>query len=329
VRAPMEAYVCRRYGGPEVVELAEVPTPAPKRGEVLVKVLATTVTAADWRVRTLDVPKGFGTLSRLALGVSRPRQPILGTELAGVVEAVGDGVAAFAPGDEVLAFPGGRMGAHAQYCAIAQYRPIVRKPAKLSFEEATSLPFGATTAIHYLRAARLQAGERVLVVGASGGVGTALVQLAKHQGAHVTGVASARNLDLVRSLGADAAVDYAREDPLAAGETYDVIADTTGGATYARASRALRDGGRLLAIAGDLPDMLAAAYAPLRGHRVVAGPAGERPEDVREVARLAETGALRPVVEKVYGWHEMREAHAHVQTRRKRGSVVVRVRHDA
>ena len=152
----MKAYVCRRYGGPEVIKLVDVETPTPKDNEVLIKIYATTVTAGDWRVRTMDVPRGLGVLARLALGLARPRQPILGTELAGVVEAVGKDETRFRPGDAVFAFPGGKMGCHAQYRAVAEDGPVVRKPENLTFEDAASLSFGGTTALHFLRKAASQ-----------------------------------------------------------------------------------------------------------------------------------------------------------------------------
>lgn len=326
----MKAYVCRRYGGPEVVELADVPKPTPRDDEILVRIRATTVTAGDWRVRTLEVPKGLGPIARLALGVTRPRQPILGTELAGVVESVGEDVTRFKTGDAVFAFPGGKMGAHAEYRAIAEKGPVAPKPARLSFEEAASLPFGGTTALHFLRKAGIKPGERILVVGASGGVGTALVQLAKGLGADVTGVTSTRNVALVSSLGADRVLDYTREDYTRGGATFDVIADTVGATPYSRAKRALGETGRFLAIAGGMSDMLAAAWAPLTGRRrVIAGPADERPEDIAEIAALAEAGTLRPVIDRRYPFDGMREAHTYVATRRKRGSVVVAVGRDA
>lgn len=325
----MKAYVYRRYGGPDVVELAEVQKPTPKDNEVLVKIHATTVTAGDWRVRTLDMPKGFGPIARLVLGITRPRQPILGAELAGVVETVGKDVTRFRPGDAVLAFPGGKMGCHAQYRVVAEDDPLALKPENLSFEEAASLSFGGSTALHFLRKAAIKPGEKVLVIGASGGVGTALVQLAKHFGAEVTGVTSTTNLELVTALGADRVIDYTKEDFAKSGETYDVIADTVGAATFARCKHALKGKGRLLAIAGGLPDMLAALWAPMTGNkRVIVGPAEERPEDVRHLAELAKAGVLRPVIDRRYEFSQMAEAHAYVETRRKRGSVVVSVAHE-
>ncbi|MSP50127.1 MAG: NAD(P)-dependent alcohol dehydrogenase [Alphaproteobacteria bacterium] len=322
----MKAYVYRRYGGPEVLELVDVPKPAPKDNEVLIKIHATTVTSADWRVRSLEMPRGFGPMARLALGITGPRQPILGTELAGVVEAVGKEVTKFQPGDEVFGFPGAEMGCHAEFRVLAEDGPVALKPSKLSFEEAASLCFGGTTALHFLRKAEIKAGDRILVIGASGGVGTALVQLAKQAGAEVTGVTSSANLDLVTSLGADRVIDYAREDFTRRNETYDVIADTVAATSFARCKHMLREKGRLLAIAGGMPDLLASLWAPLTGSRkVIFGPAQERPDDVQRLADLAETGVLRPVIDRRHTFAEMAEAHAYVDTGRKKGSVVVTV----
>jgi NADPH:quinone reductase-like Zn-dependent oxidoreductase len=324
----MKAYVYRRYGGPEVVGLEDVRKPTPKHTEVLIKIHATTVTSGDWRVRTLKVPKGFGPVARLALGITRPRQPILGTELAGVIETVGKDVTRFAPGDAVLAFPGASMGCHAQYRVVAEDGAVALKPENLSFEEAASISFGGTTALHYLRKADIKPGEKLLVVGASGGVGTALVQLAKHFGAEVTGVTSTSNLALVASLGADAVIDYTKRDFCESGDIYDIIADTVGATSFARCRHAIGDKGRLLAIAGGVTDMLAALWAPITSSkRVVVGPARVRPDDVRQLAELAKGGVLRPVIDRRYDFAQMVEAHAYVETGRKRGSVVVSVEH--
>lgn len=248
----MKAWLCRGYGGLDVLTLADVPRPEPQAREVLVRIRATTVTVADWRVRTLTAPKGFGPFLQLAFGLRRPRQPILGGELAGTVEAVGSAVTRFRPGDAVLAFPDVKMGCHAEFRALPEEGTIVPKPAGLSLEEAAALPFGGTTAQIFLRKAKLQRGERVLVVGASGNVGSMIVQLAKHEGAAVTAVTSTANADLVRSLGADHVIDYTREDFRRGDERYDVIADTVGATSFRVAEPLLTDGGRLLAIAGGL-----------------------------------------------------------------------------
>lgn len=320
----MQAYVCHRYGGPEVVELGDVPTPEPQDNEVRIRIQATTVTAGDWRVRTLTMPRGFGLIARLALGFRGPRQPILGTELAGVIETTGKKVTRFKPGDAVFAFPGSKMGCHAQYRVLPEDGPLALKPERLSFEEAASLSFGASTALHFLGKAKLKAREKVLVVGASGNVGSALVQLARHFGADVTGVTSTANLELVASLGAHRVIDYTRQAYAVDGVTYDVIADTVGAASFGRYRHALNDQGRLLSIAGGLGDLVAAAWTRRAGRRrVIAGPAEERPETVGKIAELAQAGALKPVIDRRYTFAQMAEAHAYVATGRKRGSVAV------
>lgn len=318
----MKAWICRDYGGPDVLALEDRPRPSPSDDEVLIRIRATTVSSGDVRVRTLKLPRGFGLIGRLVLGITRPRQPILGTELAGTIEAVGKDVTAFKPGDAVIAFPGGAMGCHAQYRVMPVSKPIAPKPANLSFEEAASLSFGGTTALHFLRKANLASGETVLVIGASGAVGSAMVQLAKHMGATVTGVTSSRNIELVQSLGAEVVIDYTKDDFTKAPEIYDIIADTVGATSFAKCRSVLNEHGRYLSVAGSLSDLLA---RPSGTKKSIGGPASERPEDVLQLARLAEIGALRPVIDKTYGFTQMAEAHAHAETGHKRGSVVVSV----
>jgi NADPH:quinone reductase-like Zn-dependent oxidoreductase len=318
----MQAWICRRYGGPEVLTLEERPTPVPKDGELLLRIHATTVSSADVRIRTQNLPRGFGLIGRLAFGLTRPRHPVLGTDLAGTVEAVGRHVTAYKPGDAVIGFPGGAMGCHAQYRVMRADKPIAPKPRNLSFEEAASLLFGGMTALHFLRKANVVAGERVLVVGASGAVGSAMVQLANHLGAEVTGVTSGRNVELVRSLGAGAVIDYTERHFTDTGDRYDVIADTVGASSFHRCHPILDEGGRYLAIAADLMGLLA---RPRGTKRSIGGPASERPEYIAEIARLAEARVLRPMVDKVYRFSQLARAHEHVDTGRKRGSVVVNV----
>jgi NADPH:quinone reductase-like Zn-dependent oxidoreductase len=320
----VKAAVYERYGPPEVVELKEVEKPVPKDDEVLIKIHATTVTTGDWRARSLEMPPGFGLMGRLFFGLSRPRQPILGTELAGEIESVGKDVKNFKAGDRVFAFPGASLGCHAEYRCLRETRPIALMPANLSYEEAASLSFGGTTALDFLRRAKLSSGERVLVNGASGGVGTAVVQLAKHFGAHVTGVCSTRNVELVRSLGASRVIDYTIQDFAEENETYDVIVDTAATAPFSRSRRVLSENGRLLLVLGGFGDLLVAPWVSLTSkRRVIAGPAGERAEDLRLLAKLAETGELRAVIDRRYPFEEIVEAHRYVDTGRKRGSVVL------
>ena len=329
---PMKAYTCARYGPPEVLELREIPKPVPGDHEVLVRIRATTVTAGDWRVRSLEVPRGFGLLSRLALGVSGPRQPVLGTELSGEIESIGKSVSRFKVGDPVFGFTGARMGCHAEYRCLPEEghgrkdEAVAPKPDNLGHGEAAALSFGGTTALSFLRKARLQPGERVLVVGASGGVGTAAVQLARHFGAQVTGVCGTSNLELVRSLGADRVIDYAREDFTRSGGRYDLIVDTAGTASFSRCEGSLADGGRLLVVLGSLPEILRAPWVSLTTtKKIIGGVASWGVEDLRFLAGLAARGQYRPVIDRSYRFEEMIEAHRHVDTGHKRGNVVVTV----
>lgn len=320
----MKAFVYERYGPPDVVELRDVAKPVPKDDEVLIKVRATTVSSGDWRARSLNMPAGFRLISRLVFGISKPRQPILGTELAGVVESTGKGVTKFNAGDEVFAFSGAGMGAHAEYKTMPEDGEVALKPANLSFDEAAALSFGGTTALVFLRRAKIQRGEKVLVNGASGAVGTAVVQLAKHFGADVTGVCSTANLELVTSIGADKVIDYTREDFTKNGETYDIIVDTAGTAPFSRCRGSLKEGGRLLKVLGSLPDLLRAPWPSLTSSKkVIAGPVSGSAADLRFLAELAEAGEYKPVIDRRYPFEQMVEAHRYVDTGRKRGSVVV------
>lgn len=320
----MKAMVYERYGAPDVLQLQEMTTPAPRENEILIRTHATTVTSGDLRARSLKLPPGFGPIARLVFGLSKPRQPILGTEVAGIVEAVGKSVSTFKVGDRVFAYAGARMGCYAEYTCMAEDGAVALMPKTLTFAEAAALSFGGTTALAFFRRAKLQRGERVLVNGASGGVGTAAVQLAKHLGAVVTGVCSTPNLELVRSLGADHVIDYAKDDFTKNGETYDVIVDTVGTAPYARSKGSLSGHGRLLQVLAGLPDMLLAPWVSLASrHKVVAGPTAGTAADLLFLAELAAAGAFRPVIDRHYPFEQIAEAHRYADTGRKRGNVVV------
>jgi NADPH:quinone reductase-like Zn-dependent oxidoreductase len=316
----MRAWTCRRYGGPEVLELENVPVPALKPDEVLIRVRATTVSSGDVRVRAMRLPPGFGPLGRLAFGLRGPRRPVLGTEVSGLVAATGDKVSAFRAGDAVIAFPDTKMGGHAQYVAIRQTGLLLGLPENLSFECGASLCFGGMTARDYIRKAGLRAGERLLVIGASGAVGSAFVQLARTMGVHVTAITSSGNVGQVSALGADIVIDYNREDFQASGQNWDVIADTVAAASFRRCLPLLAEGGRYLAIAGGLSDLLPRKQGT---KRQVSGPVRSRIEDLRELVHLATTGAYRPLIDSVFRFGAMPEAHMRVDTGRKRGSVVV------
>jgi NADPH:quinone reductase-like Zn-dependent oxidoreductase len=313
-----------RYGGPEVVELRELPLPVPGPGELRIRVLACAVTRGDYRVRSGVLPRGFGALRGLALGFGGPRKAVLGTDVAGVVDAVGAGVQSFAVGDAVVAFPGFAMGGHAEYLVMPERGCVAPKPPNLTFEEAAALPFGAMTALDFFARARLAAGEHVLVNGASGNVGSMAVQLAKQAGARVTAVCSGANAALVRQLGADAVIDHQRADFAAEAAHYDLIVDTVGNAPYARVKHVLAPGGRLLVVLGDLQGLLAAPFTGrLRGHRVIAGPAAEKPADLRQLVALASEGKLVPVIDQRFPFARIADAYRVVDAGKKRGSVVL------
>ncbi|MDO8890372.1 MAG: NAD(P)-dependent alcohol dehydrogenase [Sulfurimicrobium sp.] len=325
----MKAIVYERYGPPEVLQLKEVAKPTPKNNEVLIKTHASTVSSGDWRVRSLNVPAGFGLIMRLVFGVTRPRQPILGTELAGVVETVGKDVRKFKVGNQVFAFSDAAMGCHAEYKCMPEDGAMALKPPNLTFDEAAALSFGGTTALDFFRRGKLQSGEKVLVNGASGGVGTAAVQLAKHFGADVTGVCSTANVELVRSLGASHVIDYTKEDFTQNGETYDVIVDTAGTAPFSRSKASLKEGGRLLMVLGGLPDMLRIPWQSMTSSKkVIAGPAAGRAEDLRFLAGLAEAGEFKPFIDRRYPFEQIAEAHRYVDTGRKKGNVIITLEHD-
>lgn len=323
----MQAAVVLRYGAPEVVTVREVARPTPGPHDLLIRVKATTVSSGDARMRARRVPAGMGLIVRLAVGWNGPRQPVLGTECAGVVEAVGSAVTRFRVGDAVVAFPGASMGAHAGYVRVREDGPVAPKPARCTWEEAAGLLFGGTTALHFLRhAARVKAGERVLILGASGAVGVAAVQIARHLGAEVTAVCSAANAPLVKELGASRVIDYRAEDFTRGDAQWDVVMDCVGETDYARCRRVLAPGGRLLRVACGLGGQLAAPFqGRLSGHRVIAGVSAERPEDVRALAALAEDGAYRAVVDAVLPLARAAEAHARVDGGHKRGSLVLTV----
>jgi NADPH:quinone reductase-like Zn-dependent oxidoreductase len=323
----MKAITYRRYGAPDVVSLTDVPKPSPKPGELLIRIRATTVTSGDLRARSLNMPAGFRLIGRLVFGLTGPRQPILGTELAGIVEAVGTGVTHFRAGDEVIAFPGGGFGSHAEYRTMPEAGTVTLKPANLTFEEAASLSFGAMTALPFLRdKARIARGDRVLVVGASGAVGSAAVQIGRHLGAQVTAVTSTSNVKLAASLGASGVIDYTTTDFATSGERWDIIFDTTGTVSYERCAASLAPGGRLVAIQGTFAQTLGIGKpSKASGKQVIAGYVPARPDDLRYIVGLAESGELQPVIDRVYPLEDAATAHAYVDKGRKRGSVVLTV----
>ena len=322
----MRAAVYRRFGGPDNVRVHELPRPSIGRDDVLIRVHASTVSAADHRARSREVPRGLWLLAAVGVGAFRPKRRVLGMDVAGVVEAVGAGVTGFRPGDEVLAMLGAAFGGHAEYARVRQDGLIALKPRSMTFEDAVTLVFGGLTACGFLGQGHVVPGATVLVNGASGAVGTAAVQLAAHAGAHVTGVCSGGNRDLVTELGADRVIDHTVDDFTAEAATYDVIVDCVGNASFERAAHLLNPGGALLLVIADLPAVL---RAPLRsrrtGHVITASPGKRTAEDLAALVDLAENGSFRAVRDRTYDLADIAEAHRYVDTGRKRGNVVVRI----
>ncbi|MBX9735581.1 MAG: NAD(P)-dependent alcohol dehydrogenase [Phycisphaerales bacterium] len=322
----MKAAMYTMFGPPEVVRIQDVPEPTPRGDEVLIRVHATTVTTADWRVRAKVMPAPVFTLiAPLVLGVFGPRKRVLGTECAGVVEAVGAGVTTLKPGDRVVAAVGAKFGAHAELVCVREDAAIVKVPANLTFHEAVAIPFGGLVALHCLRVlAELQPGQRVLVIGASGAIGVAAVQLATHMGAEVTGMCSAANIDRVRALGASAMIDRNTQDYTLGPAVFDVVIDTVGATSFARCKGVLRRGGQFIAVLMGLTEFWQMAWTRFVGSRRVRGAIViEKKADLAHLMALAEAGHLKPVIDSTYPFTEIVSAHRRVDTGRKVGSVVV------
>ena len=316
----MRAVVYDRYGPPEVLRIEDVPRPHPGPADVLVRVHATTVNRSDCHVRMADP-----FFSRFFTGVRRPRVRILGSEFAGTVESVGAQVDEFALGDAVFGDRPWQLGAHAEYLSVPASGPITHKPAGATFEEAAAVCDGAILALMCLRPARLRPGKRILVYGASGSIGTAAVQLAKVFGAHVTAVCTAKNLELMTSLGADEAIDYERDDFTANGQTYDAVFDAVGRLPFSRARGSLAHGGVYLAT-DHLHNLLLAAATRLGSKRVVFPiPPRFTKHDVVFLKTLIEGGRYHAVIDRVYPIDQVIEASRYVETKQKTGNVVLSV----
>lgn len=318
----MQAWVCSGYGPPEVLQLVHRPVPRLRPGEVLIQVLATTVSTGDARMRALRFPPGLALIGRLVLGWNRPRRPIFGTEAAGEVIALGAGVARFAIGDRVIAFPDIRLGAHAEYLTMNSAGMIAPLPPRLSLEEGAALCFGGLTAQSFLKRAKAARGARILILGAGGTVGSAMAQLAQRAGLIVTAQTSLAKVERLQALGITRVIDRAAVDFRSLGEQWDIIADSVAASSFAECLPLLAPGGRYLAIAGGLGDMLARAQ---QGRRVVAGPVSSTPADLAALADLARTGAFRPAIDCVVPFDALPAAHEIVDGGSKFGSVVVRL----
>jgi NADPH:quinone reductase-like Zn-dependent oxidoreductase len=321
----MKAVIWTNYGPPDVLQLREVSKPVPKDDEVLVKVYATTVTAGDNELRSLKGPKLLMLLMRFYVGLREPKRiTVLGQELAGEIESVGKGVTRFRKGDPVFAWTGLRLGAYAEYTCLPEDGLLAIKPSNMTYEEAATLPVGGLEAVHLIRKANLHSGEKVLINGAGGCIGTFAVQLARYYGAEVTAVDSKGKLEMLRSIGADQVMDYTQEDFAKSGETYDVIYDVIGKSSFSRSVSALKQNGRYLLGNPGVFQRIRGSWASLSdGKKVLLWEADRNPEDIIFLIQLIEAGKVKSVIDQRFPIEQVAEAHRYVETGQKKGNVVI------
>ena len=327
----VKAILHTRYGSPDLLQLKEVDKPLPRDNEILVAIHATTVSTGDCNMRNFTfVTKSMLPLARLMFGIGAPwKARVLGTELAGEVERAGKHVTRFKAGDRVVASTGMSGGGHAQYACIPETGALAIVPDSLNWEEAVAIPFGANTALYFLRdLGRIQAGQELLIIGASGSIGSAAVQLAKHFGATVTAVCSGANAEMVKSLGADKVIDYTKEDFTRNGEAYDLIFDIVGATTFDRCQHSLKSQGVFLQNIMGLTDMVRVLWTSIAGGKQLkGGVAMENVQRMNFIADLAAAGKLKPVIDRCYPLEQIAEAFKHVERGHKKGNVVITVGH--
>ena len=327
----MKAIVCTKYGGPDVLKLQEVEKPTPKDDEVLIQIHATTAIAGDCELRGLKFPPYLQLLMRMGFGFRGPRKKILGQEFAGEIEAVGKDVKLFKAGDQVFGHTGLGMGAYAEYkCLPSEPKGVdgllAIKPFNMTYEEAAAVPTGGLEALYYLRKGDIQSGQKVLINGAGGSIGTVAIRLAKYFGAEVTGVDCTEKLDMLLSIGADHVIDYTQEDFTKSGQTYDVIFDVVGKSSFSDSMKSLRENGHYLVSNPRPSQMLRGRQTSRRNNKVeVAGGAEYKTEQLIFLKELIEAGKIKPVIDRSYPLEQIAEAHRYVETGQKKGNVVITV----
>ena len=335
----MKAIIYERYGPPDVLQLKDAAKPVPKDNEILIRVHATPVSFGDKLVRNLKevtpgkfhMPFLFWLIAKMYFGFRKPRITILGSEFAGEIEAAGKDVKRFKTGDRVFGYRGSRMGAYAEYLCMPENGVVATTPANMTFEEAAVVPYGAIMALSLLRKQKIELGQKVLVNGASGGIGPAVVQLAKfHFGATVTGVCSTPRLEYVKSLGADKAIDYTKEDFTDSAETYDLIVDILGKSPFARIKGSLAPNGRCLLVSFKMKQLWQMLWTSwIGGRKLICALSSEKAEDLIFIKELIEAGKIKTVIDKRFPLAQAAEAHRYVEEGHKKGSVVITVGHEA
>ncbi len=322
----MKAIVWTKYGSPDGLQFKEVAKPVPKPNEVLIRTHAATATAGDCEVRSLKFAFWFTIPLRIMFGLTKPKEQILGQELAGEVEAIGQNVTRFKVGDPVFGSPGLHFGAYAEYVCLAETTAIIIKPSNMSYEEAAAMPIGGLEALYFMRQGNIQPGNKVLISGAGGSIGTIAVQLAKEYGAEVTAVDSAGKLDMLRSIGADHVMDYTREDFTRNGETYDVIYDVVGKSSFSGSVQSLKPNGRFLLGNAGLFRIIQGRWVSMSsGKKVVTGTANHNIEDLVFLKKLIEAGKIKAVIDRRYPLEQTAEAHRYVETDQKKGNVIITI----
>jgi NADPH:quinone reductase-like Zn-dependent oxidoreductase len=324
----MKAIVCTKYGPPDVLQLKEVEKPTPKDHEVLVKIHATSVHIGDMRLRSFTVPPLFRLPFRISMGFRGPRKRILGEEFAGEIEAVGKDVKRFRESDQVFGDTGAVLGAYAEYVCLPENGTLATKPESRTYEEAAAGPVSTLAALYYLRRGGIQSGQKILINGASGALGTAAVQLAKHFGAKVTGVCSTTNLQMVKSIGADKVIDYTKEDFTENGETYHIIFDAVGKTTFSQCKDSLKERGIYLLSVPTLAIILQMLWTSMIGSKkAILGVPKSSIDDLIFIKELIDAGKLKPVIDRRYPLEQIAEAHRYVEKGHKKGNVVITIEH--